>query len=340
MKKYLIRVDSNGLIGTGHLMRCLAIAKELALKCDVVFVLADHSGIELIKKAGFSYRCLGSRWDNMEGELVEITKVIQEEKADIFFVDSYQVTERYLRSIKRNVRIAYMDDLHEFVYPCDIVINYNVYAQDCDYKKMYEGTGARLLLGCRYAPLRKEFSEVPEKEIKDKVSNILVLTGGTDIYHFALNYAQKIAMCEEWNQTAFHIVCGKYNHDVGQLHQLEKENGHIHVYEGISDMDKYMCRADIAISAGGTTLYELAACGVPTIAYSLADNQCENIAAFVQKGYLLSVGDIRTVFPKKELLEEMEYLKDPIARSRLSVKMQQLVDGKGCQRLAEEFLRQ
>lgn len=338
MKKCLIRVDSNGIIGTGHLMRCLAMAKEFRKFCQVVFVLADKMGTELLEKEEFSYRCLESQWNQMEDETDKICKVIKEEKAQVLLVDSYQVTQRYLESVRRLIKTVYVDDLHEFLYPCDMLINYAVYAEDYDYEKKYQGTGTKLLIGCSYAPLRQEFAVMPHKEIHEQVKNILVLTGGTDSHHFALEFMQRIIGKREFENVKFHIICGKYNQDIEKLRVLEEEKENASIYCNLFELGRFMRKADIAISAGGTTLYELAACGTPTIGYSLADNQLENLKSFADKGSLISVGDIRQEFPEKALIKKIEELLDKEKRMELSNRMRQLVDGMGCERLAQEII--
>ncbi|MBD5465968.1 MAG: UDP-2,4-diacetamido-2,4,6-trideoxy-beta-L-altropyranose hydrolase [Lachnospiraceae bacterium] len=339
MKKCLIRVDSNGTIGTGHLMRCLAMAGELKKSCQVVFVLADKMGTELLEKEGFSYRCLDSQWDQMEDELKAVCQVIKEENAQVLLIDSYQVTKHYLECVRRLIKTIYVDDLHEFLYPCDLLVNYAVYAKDYDYEKKYQNRDTKLLIGCSYAPLRQEFAALPEKEINEQIKNVLVLTGGTDSCHFALQFMQQIVGIQGYTNVRFHIICGKYNQDIDKLRELEKEKRNVQVYCNLFELSRFMRKVDIAISAGGTTLYELAACGTPTIGYSLADNQLENLKSFADKGCLLSVGDIRQGFPGEELLKGLEELEDREKREELSHKMKQLVDGNGCRRLAEEIIK-
>lgn len=339
MKKCLIRVDSNGTIGTGHLMRCLAMARELEKSCQVVFVLADRMGTELLEKEGFTYRCLESQWNQMEDEIEAVCQVIREEKAKVLLIDSYQVTRHYLECVRRLIKTVYIDDLHEFLYPCDLLVNYAVYAKDYDYEKKYQDKATKLLIGCSFVPLRQEFAALPEKAINEQIKNILVLTGGTDSCHFALQIIRQIAGIREYKNIKFHIICGKYNQDMKQLRELEKVNWNVQVYCNLFELGRFMRNADIAISAGGITLYELAASGTPTVGYSLADNQLENLKSFADKGCLLSVGDIRQGFPKEELLKRLEELTDREKREGLSHRMKQLVDGNGCRRLAEAIIK-
>ena len=97
-----------------------------------------------------------------------------------------------------------------------------------------------------------------------------------------------------------------------------------------------MKKCDIAISAAGSTLYELCAVGVPTVAYSLADNQIVATEEFERLGIMLNAGDCRTNTCFVENIEQfMNQLSDNKAlREQLSSEMQKLVDGNGAERIA------
>lgn len=334
------RVDANLEIGTGHLMRCLSIAKKLKEHTnDIIFISADSINRKMIEDNGFFCRILDSNYKDLDSELNMLCNIIGESGIDTIVIDSYFVTKKYLDTLKKHIKIMYVDDLHEMVYPCDMLVNYTIFAEDIDYLKLYGKSKTKLLLGCKFAPLRDEFEVLQEKAIGRKVGNILVLSGGTDHYHFILKLVEAVAISKPYSEISFHIVCGRYNEDKEKLEHIAAQHNNIFVYENLTKLKSFMESADIAISAGGTTLYELAACGTPTIGYSLADNQLENLKSFSDKGCLLSVGDIRQGFPKEELLKRLEELADREKREKLSHRMKQLVDGNGCRRLAEEIMR-
>lgn len=339
MNKCFIRVDGNSIIGTGHQMRCMALAREFKRFMDVVFVSADEENSSILKENGYDVRVLGSQWNCMDEELPQLCVLVEKENPCFVFVDSYQVTKTYLQELKKIVPVVYMDDLHEFVYPCDVLVNYSVYSKKINYIEEYKDTDTRLLLGCKYAPLREEFSRMPNKEILTDIRNVLVLTGGTDEYRFALNFVKKIAIDNEYESVDFHVVCGRYNKDIVELQELEKQNLNIHVYKNIQGLSNHMLEADIAISAGGTTLYELCACGTPTIAYVLADNQIENVKTFAENDYIISVGDIRKGFPKDNIKRALKKASEVDYRIMMEKKMRMLVDGQGTGYLTKEIIR-
>lgn len=100
-----------------------------------------------------------------------------------------------------------------------------------------------------------------------------------------------------------------------------------------------MQAADLAVTAGGTTVYELCACGTPSVCYVLADNQLQNVQALTGAGLMLFGGDVREAGGVVGMLRQIDrLLADAFLRAEMSRRMQQLVDGKGAARIAEAIL--
>ncbi len=174
-----IRCDANSIIASGHLMRCITIAKELVKQGEpVTFFLADEESRSLFDKyvTGADTRepsgklapaitavVLGSDWRDKEAELPALEKELKERNIRSLLVDSYQVTPGYFESLKEILPVAYLDDLNEAAYPVDILINYSGYYEVLGYEEAYQdtrghiGKATELLLGLNYAPLREQF---------------------------------------------------------------------------------------------------------------------------------------------------------------------------------------
>ena len=172
---FYIRTDMNSIIATGHVMRCLSIADAMRKSGEeVTFILADTNPVELLSKRGYNYIVLNIKWNDMESELEELQKIFRERSIDKILIDSYQVTKFYLETVRKLVRIVYIDDLNAFDYPVDTLICYVNYWRKFSYEQRYNGT--KLLLGTEYAPIREAFQNCERKYIKDKIENILILS--------------------------------------------------------------------------------------------------------------------------------------------------------------------
>ena len=114
----------------------------------------------------------------------------------------------------------------------------------------------------------------------------------------------------------------------------------VHIHRAVTDMEVYMQRADMAVAAGGTTLYELCAVGTPTISYSFADNQLDNVRQFEEDEIIDYAGDVRQedVIGKINIYLD-RYYENQILRQERAKKMQALVDGKGARRIAEVLMK-
>ncbi|WMJ90215.1 UDP-2,4-diacetamido-2,4,6-trideoxy-beta-L-altropyranose hydrolase [Anaerocolumna sp. MB42-C2] len=336
---FYIRGDANSEIGSGHIMRCLAIAKSLKKRGeDTTFITADREAEKLITGNGFSMINLDTTWNNLEYEMEKLAGVIQKIGIEKLMVDSYSVTDRYMQFLSDLTKVIYMDDLNESIYPLDMLINYSISADKQDYEKKYEST--KILIGTRYIPLREEFAGI-KRIHKVKVKDILITTGGSDSYNMSgelIKYIRKFSFLTDWK---LHIVVGTFNVHKDELYKLEKEFHNIFLYENISHISELMCKCDIAISAGGTTLYELCACGIPSICFTFADNQIRGIEEFNRQGLIYYAGDIRNDMNKSLdlIIKELKALdNDYNRRGNLSIRMMDLVDGQGADRIAGEIL--
>lgn len=115
----------------------------------------------------------------------------------------------------------------------------------------------------------------------------------------------------------------------------------VHFLVNIDNMSDYMKKCDIAVTAGGVTTYELCACGMPSVIYTLADNQLGIAKAFSDRKLLPWAGDVRQDVNEcmVSVVSHLEILIENVDRQRhVSRRMQEMVDGKGCKRLVDEML--
>lgn len=327
-----IRVDANNIIATGHLFRCISIAEALReLGEDVTFVMADNNGISLLE-GRFPYIILDTDWRDMNSELAILRDILSQEDSRKLIIDSYQVTEEYLSGLRKYVKTIYIDDVNAFYYNVDELICYANYYRNNKYEERYSKT--KLLLGCKYVPLRKEYRSVPEKVIKSDVEELLIMSGGTDSYNFIGNILENIDSSQYKRVNA---ICGRYNANYDVLYKKYKGTN-VNIVRSTDNIIEYMLSADVAISASGVTLYELCACGTPTLSYVMADNQIDNAVQFDKDGIISYMGDIRKGNVINNIITNLNSY-DMKKRQIQSLSMKQYVDKNGALNIAEEVIR-
>lgn len=342
----LFRCDANKIIGAGHIMRCLSIA--LAAREygeESYFVLAEDSFTSIIQKHGFKYEILGTNCFELESETEKFCTVLDRCLPQCIIVDSYYVSYDYFECLKGYGKLVYIDDRAEFAYPADILINYNIFASEIDYLSMYgqaEIVLPALLLGPEYIPLRKEFQNLRVKSQNKLAGKVLVSTGGADSEHVMLDLLKFLLKNPAIrDRFELHFVIGAMNGDINEIYQIGKDMSGVILYQKIESMQTLMSECDMAISAAGSTLYELCACGIPTITYVLADNQIPAEKAFVEKQIMISAGDCRNsdrfserIFFLLERLSENYHL-----RKKMAANAYELVNADGADKLAGEILK-
>lgn len=317
-----IRADGGSQIGMGHIMRTLVLANNLSKVHNVFYIcridkkLMDkyEAGIELIKKNGFNVIEINE--ENLKKEMKNI-------KGDCIITDSYEVDEEYFNICKNNFKISvYLDDENICDYfNVDLLINQNVYAKQFHYKV---NDNTILMLGPQFIILREEFCNIIQKNIPKTVENIMVTVGGSDNY----NITEKIINKLKHTNYKLHVVVGpgfKFKDNLKKY-----ESSFVNLYFN-ANMCELMKKSDICISSCGTTLYELAAVGIPTIGLVVAENQI--IAAKAMDK--LNLIKLSTIENLENIVKSLDYIK----RKQLSKNSNELVDGKGIYRIIDEIER-
>lgn len=354
----IIRADGNAKIGAGHLMRCLTIGEALAKKLgtfrDICFVCADEQSAAMASEAGFPTKVLGTDYRDMESELPYWEQLVQEggpQAQNRILVDSYYVTDVYLQRLKTFGKLYLLDDLQEHAYPADVVINYNAFADVEVYRELYRGTETECLVGSAYVPIRSQFLHC-EYEVASEVSSVLITTGGGDKDNIAGAILERIyregtelrdVNCHDVNfhDVNFHIVTGRYNPNLEALKQIESTRRNVHIHHDVTDMAGLMKKCDIAVTAGGTTIYELASIGVPFLCFSYAKNQ-EALTSYIGNKEIAGFAGAYHL-DREQMLTRLEmlfaqYCRDAELRQRCFRREREMIDGKGAERIAEKLM--
>lgn len=369
-----IRTDGNAKIASGHLVRCFSVALACQkLGMEVRFLVSDEESHGLLEEIMGAHNIFPvtqlktAAFAHLEQELPEVLSLVSTpsptsskglcdtcvtSRKPIYLLDSYYVTEKYLSTLRPLVNLAYIDDLRLFDYSVDLLINYDV-IPDTDmpsYRAFYQNPG-QLLLGASYAPLRSQFQNC-QTPVREKVSDVLVTTGGSDPYHFCLHLMQQTASLPAFTDASgptdmkFHVIIGKLNMDKEMLYRLADRFSFFQLHENVDDMASLMAGCDLAVSAAGTTLYELCALGIPSISFTMADNQLDAAKAFDAAGAIPHAGDVRTdshhVFQEvlRFITENAGFSADSYAKRKAAHnRMNSLVDGNGALRIGNALQR-
>lgn len=334
-----IRADGGKEIGTGHVMRCLSIADALRRMGEKsCFLLADDSTVPLMEGHGQEYRVLHSSYQCPEEELEALLPILAESRNGVFLADSYYVTDAYLRRVRAYMPVCYMDDRGISGLPVDLLINYNIFADVSLYGRP-DGDETTYLLGTEYAPLRREFQQV-SYQVREQVKRVLLTTGGSDKYNLAGKILEECLGRADIGSLEYCVVSGAYNEYLPSLLEIEKERPGVQVFRNVTNMSELMQSCDIAVTAGGSTMYELCAVGVPIICFSFVDNQEKIVEGFRNRDIVCFGGDylrqgermVRDVAAHIELLCRNAELRRNYSRCQKA-----LVDGQGAMRIARQL---
>jgi UDP-2,4-diacetamido-2,4,6-trideoxy-beta-L-altropyranose hydrolase len=323
------RVDGNENIGLGHVYRTMSLANEFNIRHHSVFFLIreDNAVQDILDKNGYKITTIKKTLSLID-EIEYLNSFLNNNQIDIIVMDLYIADQKYIRYINKvNRLLVVIDVLHDMTLDVDIIINGGIYAVNSfDLSKNRNKT---ILLGPQYNLVRSQFKNFPNKVINNSVKNILITIGGSDVNN--LTYDIVVALLEIDKSINYHIVFGKASKNDSKINKIVKMNKKIHIYHNVEDMATLMERNDIAISACGTTLYELSATGIPTIGIIQAKNQIIQAKRFEQEGIIiLFEGDI--IKDKDQFKDIVVFLiNNNKLRRNMSIKGQKLINGEGAQ---------
>lgn len=335
----LIRVDAGPGIGLGHLQRCLSLAEALRRAgAACAFVINEGAGADgRVEAAGFATPEAAGAPSWSGADLERTIRFAARRGCAAVVVDGYGAGPDFLRGLREAGNyVTAIDDLSERPFPCQLAVNGAVHAKEL---RPESSTGdTAFLFGPEYAMLRPELWDVPARAARAVASTILLTLGGTD--DFGLMPALLRALDALPGVFAVTAILGPYftNGDEirGAVAGCERR---VRLVEGPTSVRDLMLEADLAVSAGGQTLYELAAAGTPAVAIQLAENQAGQIRGFAEAGFARLAGvagrDDATAGVREQVLT---LLADAAAREAMAAAGQALIDGKGALRVAERIL--
>ena len=351
MKRYtiFIRVDSGVDIGLGHAMRCLSLAQALKkMNFELCFISKKTKGdiSRLFVNKGFTvYYIQNSYSKSKKNEIIkndanQTAKIIIKHKAKLswLIVDHYDLDFKWEKSLRKYVnKIIVIDDLAR-KHNSDLLLDQN-YNENLKtrYNKLVPRKCIKLL-GPKYALLRDEFP-ILRKSVKPRKNfkRILISFGGSDPTNETGKVLSAIKILKTNKQfLEVNVVIGKSDKNKHKIKQLCNSIPNAKLYESVYNIGKLMCKADLAVGAGGSSTLERLCLGLPSIVSIIATNQEESTMALGKKGYIINVGSAKNLTIKKyvEIFENLDIKKlQSISRNSLNV-----IDGKGGMRVAKTIM--
>lgn len=344
--KVLIRVDASRKIGSGHLMRCLAIADFLKYKNIKVFFLSRSINIKnYIIDKGFKVNLLKAE-NTVEDELNIIKSLTAEMKTNVMILDvnNYNTFKslneycHYLEGLKKlSLFLVSFEDFKVYPPISDMVIIPYVGAEKLN---LYEGKNCKYMLGPKYFVLREEFLKVKHVIIRNKIKNILVTMGGSDSEGITLEVLR--VLCDTELDISLKVVIGGLSQidDAAIKNTLNSYKGSYSIIRDVSNMAQIMSESDIAIINSGLTKYETSAVGLPSIVISNNKYHSEIMNDFAQYGSVLHLGTGSEV-KKDQISKAVIYLvNDYEKRQKMSNAGKSLIDGDGVAKIFSEIPRE
>ncbi|MGA3198917.1 MAG: bifunctional UDP-2,4-diacetamido-2,4,6-trideoxy-beta-L-altropyranose hydrolase/GNAT family N-acetyltransferase [Halobacteriota archaeon] len=318
-----ILTDGNDRVGFGHVTRCLALydAFEVCGHRPTLVINGDSTVLGLIaNKRHVLFAWLANTQKTL--------RII--DNAAIIVVDSYAPDLSFYKLLSEDSVHIYIDDGNRTEYPKGIVVNGNIASRRLHYPDQKDMT---YLLGHQYIILRRAFWNVAAKETKSTIGTILITFGGCDVK----NMTPKIlrALASSYPEATKRVIVGPGFSNIREIQSAADDKTSLIINPKDTTIREAMQEADVAISAGGQTLNELARMGVPTVAVSVVPNQMSHVQAWNEVGFadcVVWTKDKRTL---NSVIHNVDKLRDKNTREERSKIGASCVDGLGAQRVAQ-----
>lgn len=333
----LIRADASVTIGTGHMMRSLALAQAWQDAGGVarfaVREMPDALVSRLVSECGELARIVAI--PGSPDDAVETVAHARQLQAEWVVVDGDRFRGEFVRTLQSaGIPLALIDDFgnREF-FPVDLIVNPNSDVDESLYRQ--RGFAGTLLAGEAFVLLRREFRKSPQRpDVQQRRTTILVTLGGSDPENLAPSIAKALGACHEFEVT---VVAGPGYDKVSELKGHQSNT--LRVVQNPSNIEDLMRNSGLAVIAAGGTLWELLAVGCVVLSYSRNLVQGRVVKDLAARSVVLDMGETRSFNPEKLVSAIRELIGVPAKRQRMVDLGQTLVDGLGAMRVVEEMLR-
>ncbi|PIT82071.1 UDP-2,4-diacetamido-2,4,6-trideoxy-beta-L-altropyranose hydrolase [Limnohabitans sp. 15K] len=351
------RTDASLNIGTGHVMRCLALADALRDRgAQSIFICRPHSGhlLDLIQQRGYKAiplapaesgfsapadpshaKWLGTGWAS---DSVQTQQAIGKQLLEWLVVDHYALDRRWEKTMRLHTRrIMAIDDLADRPHDCELLLDQNLGRQAKDYDGLIR-RHTQTLIGPAHTLLRPEFAQWREYSLQRRahpqLQNLLITMGGVDQVNATGQVLDALTRCKLPLDLRITVVMGPTAPWLAQVHaQAIAMTRPTKVLVGVSNMAQLMADSDLCIGAAGGSAWERCALGLPTLILVLASNQESGAMALKSHDAAWVADDAQQLMTQMSALFNKK--NQPAALRKMSQTAAKLVACNGVSQVAE-----
>jgi UDP-2,4-diacetamido-2,4,6-trideoxy-beta-L-altropyranose hydrolase len=340
--RVLFLANAGPEIGGGHVMRCLTLARALMERGAECAFVESRAAAPILRRFGWPWQTtLAMVSSETEEDLIASGREFAERfEADVVVIDHYGVgaaEEVALRGPHR--RIAVIDDLADRRHACDLLVDPGYGRRRGDYSRLVP-EACVTLVGPDHALIRPEFGQARPRALSrrarhDPVRRVQASFGLTDVGGITGRVVEMLT--PHLADLRLDVVISAEAPSYEALAARAESDRRLHLHLD-ADMAGLTADCDIAVGAGGSSVWERAVLGLPSITLILADNQAPTAERLAAAGAMLAV-DARAPGFEAALTDAWGRLIDDAAlRWTLSQQASQLCDGRGAERVAEALL--
>lgn len=339
----VFRCNASPTVGLGHLVRCRALAQALTRQGESCVMVGPPKSYATAQDAELFQDWVDvAEWLSSEADAARFAQIASKQSARFAVLDDYRIDANYQKFlVAEGLHWLQFDGTARKPLWADWVVNANPAARADDYRDVLHNPTAELLLGPAYAVLRAEFPPAGSSRSAGRpVEQVLITFGGGDDrggIEFALSSLIENAPVN-WR---FVVISGSQNPRNPQLLDWVETlaQGRVSLLVNPDNVAAIMACCDLAVMAGGTSIYEAASCRLPMVLVPIADNQIQPAKAWADVGAALFPGSLQDVNAGKLLSAVSTLAVDDVLRRDIALKAGDLVDGKGAQRLAGKIIQ-
>ena len=317
--KIVFITDGNHKIGMGHVYRSLNLAKTLQKRNhNIVFMTKENFSKKIISKTNTCK--LYKKIKN-----TSVINFLKTFSPDIFIIDKLNETKSSLKTLQKFCPVIAID----YTGTNKEMINFGI-------NILYHKTGVQRnsLSDFNYAILNEKFHKKKRKKIGKQIKSVIVLQGGADTYCFTPKIVKALNKLE--NNFKLIIVLGSSFKCWSKLNSVLRQcDKPVKIYHDTQDIASLMLKADLAVTAGGNTLLELAYLGIPSIVVCAEKFEIETAKLMEKKNFGINVGFGKAISTSIIQSNLYNIINNYGLRKRMNKIGPKLVDGNGAQRITQ-----